>query len=351
MPEFRKMCTNQMIRVRDSHVVRGGSASATADQLRPHPKYKSRQQAHFIAISQPGAGGWLDIVPDGTFGTKIESPVFEVMLQRHCGLDIAAAAASFDTLEKIGEDEVVDSRRDGLQSSGQYNKRHNAVLRAIHDMLSACALGQLVQGDKGDPAKTSDLNATHAVDLAELGGNEQTGGDVLYEAKCASPTKAKQSAGNGSQQGGGAVASVGHRFGFGNTEEEYRVLVLGCREQGRKHQGPLDHATGKGWVKQRDGQYKDALVRTRATVVLMIVERTGGVAPHSRRHCGLLTGRTRGKGAVDRTSSPKSFFVHHTQRITKAAVMHAILKQVVVLKQRCLRTGTAAHAATAGGGA
>ena len=70
--------------------------------------------------------------------------------------------------------------------------------------------------------------------------------------------------------------------------------------------------------------------------------------------------RTRGNCPVDRTrygstrTSPKSYFVHHTQRITKAAVMHdakAILKQVVVLKQRCLRTGTATHAATAGGGA
>ena len=105
-------------------------------------------------------------------------------------------------------------------------------------MLSACAVGQLVQGDKGDPAKTADLNATHAVDLAELGGNEQTGGDVLYEAKCVSPTKAKQSAGNGSQQGGGAAASVGHRFGFGNTEEEYRVLILGCEGAGPQASGP-----------------------------------------------------------------------------------------------------------------
>ena len=69
-------------------------------------------------------------------------------------------------------------------------------------------------------------------------------------------TKATQSAGNGSKDGGGAVASVGHRFGFGNTEEEYRTLVLGCQEQGRKHQGLFDHSTGKGWVKQRDGQYK-----------------------------------------------------------------------------------------------
>ena len=53
-------------------------------------------------------------------------------------------------------------------------------------------------------------------------------------------------------------------------------------------------------------------------------------------------------GAVDRTwygstrISPKSYFVHHTQRITKAAVMHdakAILKQVVVLKEFLKHTG------------
>ena len=35
-------------------------AAAQADLTRPHPKYKHRHQAHFIAISQPGAGGWLD---------------------------------------------------------------------------------------------------------------------------------------------------------------------------------------------------------------------------------------------------------------------------------------------------
>ena len=60
------------------------------------------------------------------------------------------------------------------------------------------------------------------------------------------------------------------------------MLILGCKEMGRKSQGPFIHATGRGWVKQKDGQYKDALVRTRASVVPMIVETTGGLAPHSR---------------------------------------------------------------------
>ena len=64
-----------------------------------------------------------------------------------------------------------------------------------------------------------------------------------------------------------------------------------------------------------------------------------------------------GKDAADRTRygrtriSTKSFFVHHTQQMAKAAVMYdarAILKRVSVLKQQRLRTGTAAHAAHAG---
>ena len=90
----------------------------------------------------------------------------------------------------------------------------------------------------------------------------------------------------------------------------------------------------------------------------MIVETTGALTRHSRRHCGYLTGRSKGKGAADRTRygstriSTKSFFAHHTQQVSKAATMHdarAILKQVTVIKQNCLQTGTAAHAAPASG--
>ena len=93
-----------------------------------------------------------------------------------------------------------------------------------------------------------------------------------------------------------------------------------------------------------------------AAVIPMIVETTGGLAPHSRRHVSYLSHgpRQRRRGAVDRTQygttriSTKSYFTHHTQQIAKAAVMYdarAILKRVTVLKQTCLRAGTAAHAA------
>ena len=82
---------------------------------------------------------------------------------------------------------------------------------------------------------------------------------------------------------------------------------------------------------------------------------------NSRRHLGYLSHsraarqRKADRGAVDRTrygttriSTRKSCFTHHTQQIAKASVMYdarAILKRVNVLKQTCLRAGTAAHAA------
>ena len=78
-----------------------------------------------------------------------------------------------------------------------------------------------------------------------------------------------------------------------------------------------------------------------AAVIPMIVETTGGLAPHSRRHVSYLSHgpRQRRRGAVDRTQygttriSTKSYFTHHTQQIAKAAVMYdarAILKRVTV---------------------
>ena len=270
-------------------------AAADADMTRPHPKYPHRHEAHFVGISQPDAGGTFDLVPDGTFGTTIESPAFEVVLQRHGSLNIAAADAVFTALEEDGE--IVDRLGDGLQSGGEYNKRHHCFLRALRDLVAGGATGPLVLGDKDARDKTADICASVAPDLAELGANPATGGDVLYEAKVASPTTASHSAGRGSRSHGGKPASVGHIIGHGNTEERLRLKILGCKRAGHPSQGPLDHST----VEQQDGDYVNELVRTRAQVVPMIMETTGGLAPHSRKHVGFLASRSKGRGAVDRT--------------------------------------------------
>ena len=60
---------------------------------------------------------------------------------------------------------------DCLANAGEYNRRHNAVLRAVHKAVAAVAVGACVLGDKEDLDKTAMLNADHAVDLAELGGD------------------------------------------------------------------------------------------------------------------------------------------------------------------------------------
>ncbi len=66
--------------------------------------------------------------------------------------------------------------------------------------------------------------------------------------------------------------------------------------------------------------------------------------------CKRYTGRAKGAGAVDRTrygetrASTTSFYVHHMQRISKAAVYYdarAIRKRVVAINQSI----SAAHAA------
>jgi hypothetical protein len=236
-----------------------------------------------------------------------------------------------------------------LANAGEYNNRHNAVLRASQAMVMASAVGPCVLGDKDDVAKTAMLNEDHAVDLAELGGDELTGGDMLYEIKVPSPTIASYSAGHGSADNGGAPASVGHLYGFGSTEEKYHLMIYGTNERGRRQDGPLKHATGHGWVKGVRGHYHDAIVCKRTRVCAMIVETYGGIARRGRRQAGALAERAKGRSATDRTrygttrASTRSYYVHHTQQIAKAAVMYdaqAIRKQIICERQRLLTSHT-----------
>ena len=153
-------------------------------------------------------------------------------------------------------------------------------------------------------------------------------------------------------------ASVGHLYAHGSTVEKYHELIYGCRERGRQRDGPLSHATGKGWVKAKEGHYTDAIVRKRTRVCAMLVESTGGIERMGRKQLGTLSERAKGRNAVDRTkygsarTSPTSYYTHHTQQISKAAVVYdamAIRKQLLSLRQR-LCVNSAAHAASAASG-
>ena len=96
-------------------------------------------------------------------------------------------------------------------------------------------------------------------------------------------------------------------------------------------------------VKGKKGDYYDAIVRKRTRVCVMLVENTGGITLRGRKQLGVLAERAKGRGATDRTKygstrgSPKSYYVHHTQQISKAAVLYdamAIRKQILSLRQR-----------------
>ena len=103
---------------------------------------------------------------------------------------------------------VADRQGDDLANAGEYTLWHNACLRAIRDMIAAVAIGTVVIGDKEDLARTAMLNERHAVDVAELGADEETGADVLYEVKCKSALCKKYSAGKRSAALGGQPKSV-----------------------------------------------------------------------------------------------------------------------------------------------
>ena len=134
------------------------------------------------------------------------------------------------------------------------------VLRRGVAMTRAVAIGQVVQGDKEKPELTDMINTTCAVDLAELEGDEATGADVCQEYKVVAPLTKSRRMGRGSVLHGGTVADVGHLYAFGNTEERYRIKILGCKGKGTLGvDRPFNHTTKVGSVKERTGDYEDAL--------------------------------------------------------------------------------------------
>ena len=88
-----------------------------------------------------------------------------------------------------------------------------------------------------------------------------------------------------------------------------------------------------------------------------IVEATGGITPSFRAHLHRLERRSTGKHATDRTrygsarTSTKSFYAHHVQRISTAAVKwdaKAIRHQIVCKKQKAMGAkGAATYVADA----
>ena len=161
--------------------------------------------------------------------------------------------------------------------------------------------------------------------------------------------------GGKNKYGSGTVRSDGHLFAHGNTDESYRLGIVGCRKRGRKRDGAFDHATGKGWVAANTGKpkppsYADAVSKGNI-VKPMIVETSGAISARSLRSTVYpCAARARGPRARDSTaygtsrSSARSYTQHHTQRISRAAALgetRAILEEARSELQQLAQAGSA----------
>ena len=146
---------------------------------------------------------------------------------------------------------------------------------------------------------------------------------------------------------------MGHKLAHGNTAENYRTQVLGARARGRPRDGPFNHSTGRGWVKQHVGTYDDP-IRQGCRVTVALVEVSGALEASLLKYAALLTRRTRGAHARDGTRygaskmSTKSFYAHHTQRISRAAACGDVEGLLENVRGRAQHMAARTSAAAAG---
>ena len=268
-----------------------------------------REINRFVSISQAHSGDWCTVCTDGTPATTPRSDQTRTAMARRHGLCLKGAVEVIDELRASDDPKL---KEEGFK----------------HDYLGDHLCNTVLLGDKDKEAKSKSplvsFNAGHVTDIVEPGGGPG-GCDRLFEGKVVSPCVE-----NPYQTGdmkGTKPPKIAHLYGFGNTEEKYRVQVYGCKERGRPRDGPLDHATGKGWVKKVEGEYDDCLKTGKGICRIVLIEAQGGVSPHTRASVRLQARRASAKGAIDRTrygrarASPKSFYTHHIQRMSKAVVM------------------------------
>ena len=76
---------------------------------------------------------------------------------------------------------------------------------------------------------------------------------------------------------------------------------------------PFDHTTKAGSVKERTGDYDDALRNKKALVIPMILEAFGGISPHSLHFIRRLA--LRAKGAPARARQHRLRRVEHERQV------------------------------------
>ena len=274
-----------------------------------------REATRLISASQFGAGIWLEAAPDASLpGSRLRSGPYIIALQRRLGLYISSAKAHNDELLDAGE--TPDPLGDAACNGGEHSTRHHATNRAWRDALAAVASGTVLLGDKGEADAYKRYNVGHVPDIVQPGASPW-GTDWLADTKVPSSL--------GLSPGTRQCAHVGHLVAFGNTEEWWDRVVLGCKGQGVPADGPFDHATGKGHVPFHKGDYHDARHVKRNQVVPLIVEALGGIGRRGARCLRFLARRAKDRkrgrdGTRYSRFHPANYLSHPLAKIVTAAV-------------------------------
>ena len=201
--------------------------------------------------------------------------------------------------------------------------------------------------DHGKDQRTKQFNDGHVPDLVEVGAGP-IGQDIVNENKVFADLKKNLKKGCKGHDGSGTIRHDGHRYAFGNSEDDARVENLGCKQRGVRGEHPYNHNTGKGYYKGVKGLYHDALVNKKNQVNILLHNTFGGMCRAAAAKIRRM-GR-RAKGGVDRTRyagigrRKLSYVRHHTQRIGSSIIKndaYAINDEVRYLKGKLLDQGRA----------
>ena len=213
-----------------------------------------------VAVSQPGAGAWLNAVPKHA-PFRLPTCHMRVAVQRRLGLPLLAAAGSLDRRSVHGM--AFDCYGDVAQNDGEagHQTRHYLVLEAVAKVIKS-VWGGRVRSEPQDYASYS----TTRPDIAALGCGPN-GQMMLGDTKIWDPV------------GGDGLANVrGAYVAMGNTRPAARAQVHGLRRRGDPSAAVWDWSAGSGFVPETDGQYTKA-AELGCDVWCLLFETFGGFSP------------------------------------------------------------------------
>jgi hypothetical protein len=224
--------------------------------LRERQLRSARAGVHFLAVSAPGAGLFLNAVPKYA-EFKVPTWALQIILARRFALPVQpSVAVAASSRHGFRFDELADvAQNDGVNGHGA---RHHDLLMAIYKGLRR-AFGKSIQHEQ-----EAEVWSSHRPDLVL----EQLGLRA-YDLKFLDPIGSNA-----------AQAEVrGAYVAFGNTAERAEEIVNGRAERGVCGvDGTFNRRTGEGYVSPLAGDYDKARSHG-VECAPLLVETLGGFGP------------------------------------------------------------------------